>query len=251
MCYLPLLPRPVRHQALLVCSRCRCSNGLLVGSAILGCRAGRAVASLVASHVFAEELVLTAIFEQEMGWNSSICLNPSNYLIEFLFECLNILARNKAGGRFGISMSSSVQLYPGNVAGALAWWRTSMFRWSARWDLNPAVWHMLKQHIPRFTLVIFKKSKLRMFSLRKKQIPPKKYVECFRGSPPGNSAFQATFASPGFAISVDLRSTRAWCGGSYPWKNLNDLWGRCTRCTRIFTWFQLRHGVSLGGLVRV
>ena len=103
MCYLPLLPRPVRHQALLVCSRCRCSNGLLVGSAILGCRAGRAVASLVASHVFAEELVLTGIFEQEMGWNSSIYLNLSNYPIRFLFECLNILARNKAGGRFGIS----------------------------------------------------------------------------------------------------------------------------------------------------
>lgn len=120
MCYLPLLPRPVRHQALLVCSRCRCSNGLLVGSAILGCRAGRAVASLVASHVFAEELVLTGIFEQEMGWNSSIYLNLSNYPIRFLFECLNILARNKAGGRFGISMSSPVQLYPGNVAGALA-----------------------------------------------------------------------------------------------------------------------------------
>lgn len=81
---------------------------------------GRAVASLVASHVFAEELVLTGIFEQEMGWNSSIYLNLSNYPIRFLFECLNILARNKAGGRFGISMSSPVQLYPGNVAGALA-----------------------------------------------------------------------------------------------------------------------------------
>ena len=87
--------------------------------------------------------------------------------------------------------------------------------------------------------------------LREKQIPPIKYVEFFRGSPGGNSTFQATFASPGFAISVDLRSTRAWCGGSYPWKNLNDLWGGCTRCIRIFTWFQLRQGVGLGGLVRV
>ena len=110
---------------------------------------------------------------------------------------------------------------------------------------------MLKQHVPRFTLVIFKKGKLRMFSSRKKQFPPKKYVEFFKGSPPGNSTFQATFASPGFAISVDLRSTRAWCGGSYPWKNLNDLWGGCTRCIRIFTWFQLRQQVGLEGLVRV
>ncbi len=33
---------------------------------------------VVASHVFAEELVLAAIFEREMGWNSSIYLNLSN-----------------------------------------------------------------------------------------------------------------------------------------------------------------------------
>ena len=32
---------------------------------------------VVASHAFAEELVLAAIFEQEMGWNSSIFLNLS------------------------------------------------------------------------------------------------------------------------------------------------------------------------------